>query len=84
MVTLRLSRQGSKKSAFYRVVVADSRKPRDGKFLEHVGVYDPNRTPVEVRFNLERVKYWIANGARPSDTVGQLLARHEKSLPAAE
>jgi small subunit ribosomal protein S16 len=82
MVTLRLSRQGSKKNAFYRVVVADSRKPRDGRFLEHVGVYDPNRTPVEVRFDLDRVKYWIDNGARPSDTVAQLLARHEKSQPA--
>jgi small subunit ribosomal protein S16 len=72
-VKLRLSRAGAKKAPFYRVVVADSRKPRDGKFIEHIGVYDPNRTPVEIRFDMERVKHWLSVGATPSDTVSELL-----------
>ena len=73
-VKLRLSRVGAKKNPFYRVVVTDSRSPRDGKFIEHVGIYDPNRDPVEIRFDMERVKHWLSVGATPSDTVSELLA----------
>jgi small subunit ribosomal protein S16 len=72
-VKLRLSRVGAKKNPFYRVVVTDSRSPRDGKFIEHVGVYDPNRDPVEIRFDMDRVDYWIGVGAQPSETVEDLI-----------
>jgi small subunit ribosomal protein S16 len=72
-VKLRLSRVGAKKNPFYRVVVTDSRNPRDGKFIEHVGIYDPNRDPVEIRFDMDRVNYWMSVGAKPSDTVSELL-----------
>lgn len=73
-VKLRLARAGAKKNPFYRVVVTDSRSPRDGKFIEHIGVYDPNRDPVEIRFDMERVNHWLSVGAQPSDTVSELLA----------
>ena len=78
-VKLRLSRVGAKKNPFYRVVVTDSRSPRDGRFIEHIGVYDPNRTPVEIRFDMDRVKHWISVGATPSDTVSELLKQVEKA-----
>lgn len=78
-VKLRLARVGAKKSPFYRVVVTDSRSPRDGKFIEHVGIYDPNRDPVEIRFDMARVEYWMSVGATPSDTVSELLAVVEKA-----
>jgi small subunit ribosomal protein S16 len=81
-VKLRLARVGAKKSPFYRVVVTDSRNPRDGKFIEHVGIYDPNRDPVEIRFDMERIKHWLSKGATPSETVGQLLAVAEKAAAA--
>ncbi len=72
-VKLRLSRVGAKKNPFYRVVVTNSRSPRDGRFIEHVGVYDPNRDPVEIRFDMDRVKHWLSVGATPSETVSELL-----------
>jgi small subunit ribosomal protein S16 len=72
-VKLRLTRVGAKKNPFYRVVVADSRSPRDGRFIEHVGVYDPKRQPAEIRFNMDRVEYWLSKGVEPSDTVAQLI-----------
>jgi small subunit ribosomal protein S16 len=78
-VKLRLSRVGAKKNPFYRVVVTDSRNPRDGKFIEHVGIYDPNRDPVEIRFDMDRVKHWLSVGATPSDTVAELLTLAEKA-----
>ena len=78
-VKLRLSRVGAKKNPFYRVVVTDSRSPRDGKFIEHVGIYDPNRDPVEIRFDMERVKHWLSVGATPSDTVSELLQLVEET-----
>jgi small subunit ribosomal protein S16 len=74
-VVLRLARAGAKKAPFYRVVVADSRKPRDGRFIEQVGVYDPTREPVEVRLDTERVDHWISKGAVPSEIVGKLIKR---------
>lgn len=74
-VKLRLARAGAKKNPFYRVVVTDSRSPRDGRFMEQVGIYDPKRQPAEVRFEMERVEYWLKNGALPTDTVAQLLRK---------
>ena len=82
-VKLRLTRVGSKKNPIYRVVAADSRSPRDGKFIEHVGIYDPNRDPVEIRFDMERVKHWLSVGATPSDTVSELLSLVEKAQAGA-
>ena len=81
-VTIRLTRAGSKKVPFYRVVAADRRSPRDGRFIEQLGVYDPLRDPVEFRVKGERVEYWIKNGAVPSPTVGQLLRRQRRDAAA--
>ena len=78
-VTIRLTRAGSKKVPFYRVVAADSRSPRDGRFLEHIGVYDPTREPVEVRFDEPRLQHWLSVGATPSQTVGELIKRSRKA-----
>ena len=72
-VKMRLARAGAKKAPFYRVVVANSRNARDGRFIEHVGVYDPTRNPAEVRFKMDRVDYWLSMGVQPSDTVAQLI-----------
>ena len=74
-VKLRLSRAGAKKAPYYRVVVTDSRSPRDGRFIEQVGIYDPTRTPVEVRLDHERIEYWMKNGATASDTVSEIIKR---------
>ncbi|HET6150754.1 MAG TPA: 30S ribosomal protein S16 [Polyangia bacterium] len=83
-VTIRLTRAGSKKVPFYRVVAADSRSPRDGRFIEQLGVYDPLREPPEFRIKAERVQYWISHGALPSQTVGELLNVLKKTAAAAE
>lgn len=72
-VKIRLRRMGAKKAPFYRVVVADSRYPRDGRFIEQVGTYNPLTDPVSVEFDTEKVNKWIANGAQPTDTVKRLL-----------
>ena len=72
-VKIRLKRMGAKKSPFYRVVVADSRYPRDGRFIEQVGTYNPLTEPATVDFDTEKVEKWIANGAQPTDTVKRLL-----------
>ena len=82
-VHIRLSRQGAKKAPFYRVVAADSRCPRDGRFLEHIGIYDPTRTPEEVRFDEPRLQHWLAVGATPSQTVKELIKRARKTAAAA-
>ena len=82
-VMLRLSRQGAKKKPYYRVVVTDKRAKRDGRFIEHIGIYDPNRTPVEVRFDEDRLKYWLSMGAQTSQTVGELIKRKHKEAPPA-
>jgi small subunit ribosomal protein S16 len=74
-VKIRLARHGAKKRPFYRIVVADGESPRDGKFLEKVGTYDPKSDPAEVTMNEERIKYWIDQGATPSDTVKSLLKK---------
>jgi len=72
-VKIRLKRMGAKKTPFYRLVVADSRTPRDGRFIEELGYYDPTKEPVELRFDEERALDWLKKGARPSDTVKTLL-----------
>jgi len=74
-VKIRLARHGSKKRPYYRIVVADSESPRDGRFLENVGTYNPLVDPAEVYLKQERVKYWIDQGAIPTDTVKSLLKR---------
>jgi len=72
-VKIRLKRMGQKKAPFYRVVVADSRSPRDGKFIEEIGTYDPSKEPSEFKVNEEAAKKWLQTGATPTETVGKLL-----------
>lgn len=72
-VKIRLKRMGQKKAPFYRVVVSDSRSPRDGKFIEEIGTYDPSKEPSAFTIDEEKAKKWLANGATPTDTVGKLL-----------
>jgi small subunit ribosomal protein S16 len=72
-VKIRLARHGAKKRPFYRIVVANSESPRDGRYLENVGTYDPKETPSRVVLKTERVQYWLGKGAKPTDTVKTLL-----------
>ena len=81
MVKIRLARHGSKKKPVYRIVVAHSESPRDGRFIEQVGLYDPTRTPTLIQFQAEKVAAWLKKGARPTQTVAQLMRR--SSLPGA-
>ena len=82
-VTIRLTRAGSKKVPFYRVVAADRRSPRDGRFIEQLGVYDPLRDPVEFRVDETRLAHWLKMGALPSQTIGELLRRQRRNAAAA-
>ena len=75
-VKIRLRRMGAKKAPFYRIVVADSRFPRNGRFIEEIGYYDPNKDPAEVKVDGEKAKTWIQNGAQPTDTVKALLKKN--------
>ena len=75
MVKIRLRRLGAKKAPFYRIVVADSRYPRDGRFIEEIGTYNPLADPVEIKIDGERAQLWIKNGAQPTDTVRALLKK---------
>ena len=77
MVKIRLRRMGAKKAPYYRVVVADSHFPRDGRFIEEIGTYDPLADPAVINIDMERARYWIANGAQPTDTVRGLLKKAE-------
>ena len=72
-VKIRLRRMGQKKAPFYRIIVADSRSPRDGKFIDEIGTYDPNLEPSAVSINEEAAKKWLANGAQPTEMVGKLF-----------
>jgi len=74
-VKIRLRRMGAKKAPFYRVIVADSRTPRDGRFIEEIGYYNPITEPAEVKIDAEKAKEWMANGAQPSDTVRRLFKK---------
>ena len=75
MVKIRLKRMGAKKRPFYRLVVADSRSPRDGKFIEEIGFYDPLPNPAKVQIDVDKVREWMRKGARPSDVARKLLER---------
>ena len=74
-VKIRLRRMGAKKAPFYRVVVADSRYPRDGRFIEEIGYYNPLEDPAVIKIDVEKAQKWIANGAQPTDTVKDLLKK---------
>ena len=72
-VKIRLKRMGQKKAPFYRIVVADSRSPRDGRFIEEIGTYDPNLEPSAIKFDEEAAKKWLNNGAQPTEVVGKIF-----------
>ena len=82
-VSIRLRREGAKNRPYYRVVVADSHSPRDGKFIEILGTYDPKQTGQNSSFSVERAEYWINKGAQPSDTVRSLIKKQKKTSAAA-
>ena len=82
-VSIRLRREGAKNRPYYRVVVADSRSPRDGKFIEIIGTYDPKQTGQNSSFSVERAEYWISKGAQPSDTVRSLIKK-QKTMGTVE
>lgn len=84
MVVIRLARGGAKKRPFYRVVVADRRFPRDGRYIEQVGTYDPRTTQTQVNLKLERVDHWLNVGAQPSDTVRSLIKKVRRAQPASD
>jgi len=77
MVKMRLKRIGAKKAPAYRIVVADSRSPRDGRFIEQIGFYNPLTNPAEIKIDAEKAKAWLANGAQPTETVRSLLKKTE-------
>ena len=81
-VSIRLRREGAKNRPYYRVVVTDSRSPRDGKFIEIIGTYDPKQTGQNSSFSVERAEYWISKGAQPSDTVRSLIKKQKKMVTA--
>ncbi|WP_295213937.1 30S ribosomal protein S16 [Ruminococcus sp.] len=74
-VKIRLRRMGAKKAPFYRIVVADERYPRDGRFIEEIGYYDPTKEPTVVSLDTDKAKTWLANGAQPTDTVKSILKK---------
>ncbi len=76
-VRIRLKRMGAKKQPFYRIVVADSRSPRDGRFIEEIGYYNPTTDPTTFHVNMEKVEHWLSKGAKPSDRVKILLEKAE-------
>jgi len=81
-VSLRLTRVGAKKAPFYRIVAADSRSPRDGRFIEQIGIFNPLRSPPELRLDVERANFWLKNGAQASETVDGLLRTARKAPEA--
>jgi small subunit ribosomal protein S16 len=81
MVVIRLARGGAKKKPFYRVVVADRRNPRDGRFIEQLGTFDPRAKEHGMRLELARIEHWIGQGAQPSDRVGQLIKVYKAAQP---
>jgi len=83
MVKIRLARHGGKKKPVYRIVVANSESPRNGRFIEQVGIYDPTRKPVKVEFKTAKLKAWLSKGAQPTQTVSQLIRRAGAAAGAA-
>jgi len=82
-VKIRMKRVGAKNAPVYRIVVADSRSPRDGKFIEEIGTYHPLRKGDNVKMDLERAKYWVSKGAQPSETVASFIKKADKAAVAA-
>ena len=80
MVKIRLARHGARKKPFYRIVVADSRSPRDGRFIDQLGFYDPTKNPAVVQLKKDRLAKWLQEGAQPTDTVAQLLGSLSPTL----
>ncbi|MGC8816111.1 MAG: 30S ribosomal protein S16 [bacterium] len=80
MLRIRLSRYGHKHNPHYRIVVADSKSPRDGKYIEKIGYYNPRMNPKILEINLEKFKYWIEKGAQPTDTVKKIVQRYQNRL----
>jgi small subunit ribosomal protein S16 len=83
-VSIRLRREGAKNSPYYKVVVADKRSPRDGKFIETIGTYDPKKPGQNSTLKIDRVEYWISKGAQPSDTVRSLIKKNKRAIVAPE
>ena len=83
-VSIRLRREGAKNRPYYRVVVADSRSPRDGKFIEVIGTYDPKKSGHNTSLSIERAEYWISKGAQPSDTVRSLIKKNKKQAATVQ
>lgn len=83
-VKIRLTRLGDKKSPFYRVVVTDSRKARDGEYIEKLGTYNPLSNPVEIKLDVERAKYWLGTGAQPTETARTILVNQGLLKPVAK
>jgi small subunit ribosomal protein S16 len=84
MLAIRLMRMGAKKSPSYRVVVKEKLSKRDGAYVENIGFYNPTRDPAEVRLDMERVNYWLARGAQPTDTVRQLIRKQAQAAAAEQ
>ena len=84
MVKVRLARHGSKKRPYYHIVVTDSEKARDGRFIEQIGTYDPKLPMAEARVNRERLGHWLDVGARPTESCAKVLREHEKALAAVQ
>jgi len=82
MVKIRLARHGAKKKPFYRIVVTDSRSPRDGRFIEQIGYYDPTKQPAVVELKKEKLDRWLQHGAQPSETVAQLIKKAGREVAA--
>jgi len=83
MVRIRLTRIGAKKKPFYRMVATDQRSPRDGRFIEQLGWYDPLKNPHQVKLDLERIDYWLSKGAQPTDTAEKLIGKARTEAAAA-
>lgn len=82
-VRIRMKRIGAKNSPVFRIVVADGRSPRDGKFIEEIGTYNPRQKGENVKMNLDRIKYWVSKGAQPSETVASFIKKASKTAVAA-
>lgn len=82
-VRIRMKRIGAKNSPVFRIVVADGRSPRDGKFIEEIGTYNPRQKGENVKMNLDRIKYWVSKGAQPSETVSSFIKKASKTAAAA-
>ncbi len=84
MVKIRLARFGSKKHPYYHIVVADSESPRDGRFLEQIGTYDPSKPMSEVRLDARRLEYWLGEGAKATETLKKIIRENKKTLAASQ